>query len=39
MLTYIHMIFPDTKIEQKLWKEGYKVVVGLDEAGDRKSVV
>ncbi|MFA7654617.1 MAG: ribonuclease HII [Candidatus Dojkabacteria bacterium] len=27
------MIFPDTKIEQKLWKEGYKVVVGLDEAG------
>ena len=27
------MIYPDTKLEEKLWTEGYKVVVGLDEAG------
>lgn len=33
MLTYIHMIYPDTKLEEKLWKEGYKIVLGLDEAG------
>jgi len=33
MLAYIHMIYPDIKLEEKLWKEGYKYVVGLDEAG------
>lgn len=33
MLAYIHMIYPDIKLEQELWKEGYKYVVGLDEAG------
>ena len=27
------MIYPDTKLEEKLWKEGYKIVLGLDEAG------
>lgn len=27
------MIYPDIKLEQELWKEGYKYVVGLDEAG------
>lgn len=33
MLAYIHMIYPDIKLEEELWKEGYKYVVGLDEAG------
>jgi len=32
MVTYIHMVYPDTKLEQKLWKK-YKYVVGIDEAG------
>ena len=27
------MIFPDTELEQKLWLEGFKYVVGVDEAG------
>lgn len=27
------MIFPDTQLEQKLWRKGYKYVVGIDEAG------
>lgn len=27
------MIYPDTKLEEKLWKEGYGIVLGLDEAG------
>ncbi|MCD4811805.1 ribonuclease HII [bacterium] len=27
------MIYPDTKLEEKLWGEGYRVVVGIDEAG------
>lgn len=27
------MIFPDTKLEQKLWDKGFKYVVGIDEAG------
>ena len=27
------MIFPDTKLEQKLWDSGIKYVVGIDEAG------
>jgi ribonuclease HII len=33
MVAYIHMIYPDTKLEEKLWREGYKIVIGLDEAG------
>ncbi len=33
MLAYIHMIYPDIKLEQDLWKKGYRYVVGLDEAG------
>jgi len=33
MLTYIHMIYPDTELEKKLWSEGFHYVVGLDEAG------
>jgi ribonuclease HII len=33
MVAYMYMIYPDAKLEEKLWKEGYKVVVGLDEAG------
>jgi len=33
MLTYMYMVYPDIKLEEKLWKEGYKVVLGLDEAG------
>lgn len=33
MLTYIHMIYPDIKLEEELWKKGYKYVVGIDEAG------
>jgi ribonuclease HII len=27
------MQFPDTSLEEKLWQEGYKIVVGIDEAG------
>ena len=27
------MVYPDSKLEEKLWKERYKVVLGLDEAG------
>lgn len=27
------MTYPDTKLEQKLWLEGFKYVVGVDEAG------
>jgi ribonuclease HII len=27
------MIYPDTHLEEKLWKEGYKIVLGIDEAG------
>jgi ribonuclease HII len=27
------MVYPDTKLEEKLWKEGYKIVIGIDEAG------
>ncbi len=33
MVTYIHMIYPDTKLEERLWGEGKKFVVGIDEAG------
>lgn len=33
MLTYLGMIYPDTKLEESLWNEGYRIVVGLDEAG------
>lgn len=27
------MIYPDTKLEERLWSEGYNLVLGLDEAG------
>ena len=27
------MVYPDTKLEEKLWEDGYKIVIGLDEAG------
>jgi ribonuclease HII len=27
------MIYPDTKLEQKLWEEGYNIIVGIDEVG------
>lgn len=27
------MIYPDTKLEEKLWNDGFKYVVGVDEAG------
>jgi ribonuclease HII len=33
MVAYMYMIYPDTKLEEKLWGEGYKLVLGLDEAG------
>ncbi len=33
MVTYLYMIYPDTKLEQKLWDEGYDTVVGIDEVG------
>lgn len=33
MLTYINMIYPDTKLEEELWNIGHRYVVGLDEAG------
>ena len=27
------MVYPDIQLEEKLWKEGYSIVVGIDEAG------
>lgn len=33
MVAYIHMIYPDTKLEEKLWKKGHRLVLGIDEAG------
>lgn len=33
MVTYSHMIYPDTKLEEKLWLDGYDIVVGIDEVG------
>lgn len=27
------MIFPDTELEKRLWKKGFKYVIGIDEAG------
>lgn len=27
------MVYPDTKLEEKLWKSNFKYVVGVDEAG------
>lgn len=27
------MIYPDIKLEKSLWKKGFKIVVGIDEAG------
>ncbi len=27
------MVYPDTKLEEKLWSDGYRIVAGLDEAG------
>ena len=33
MVAYIVMIYPDTKLEERLWSEGYNLVLGLDEAG------
>jgi ribonuclease HII len=33
MVAYITMIYTDTKLEERLWSEGYKLVLGLDEAG------
>lgn len=33
MVAYITMIYPDTKLEERLWSEGYRFVLGLDEAG------
>lgn len=27
------MKYPDLELEKKLWKDGYRVVVGIDEAG------
>ena len=27
------MVYPDTKLEERLWSKGYKLVLGLDEAG------
>jgi ribonuclease HII len=33
MVAYITMIYPDTKLEERLWSEGYEFVLGLDEAG------
>lgn len=27
------MVYPDTKLEEKLWSDGYSIVAGLDEAG------
>jgi len=33
MVTYLHMVYPDTKLEEKLWNDGYDIVVGIDEVG------
>lgn len=33
MVAYIVMIYPDIKLEERLWSQGYKLVLGLDEAG------
>jgi ribonuclease HII len=33
MVAYIVMIYPDIKLEERLWSNGYKLVLGLDEAG------
>jgi len=33
MVSYIMIIYPDTKLEEKLWAQGYSLVAGLDEAG------
>lgn len=33
MVSYIMIIYPDTKLEEKLWLQGYPLVAGLDEAG------
>lgn len=33
MVSYIMIIYPDTKLEEKLWSQGYQIVAGLDEAG------
>lgn len=33
MVTYLYMIYPDTKLEEKLFKKGYDIVVGIDEVG------
>ncbi len=33
MVAYIYMIYPDTKLEEKLWKKGHRLVLGIDEAG------
>ncbi|MDD4381999.1 MAG: ribonuclease HII [Candidatus Dojkabacteria bacterium] len=27
------MVYPDTKLEESLWSDGYNIVAGLDEAG------
>jgi len=27
------MVYPDTKLEEELWSDGYSIVAGLDEAG------
>ena len=27
------MVYPDTKLEERLWGDGYNIVAGLDEAG------
>lgn len=33
MVSYIMIVYPDTKLEEKLWTQGYTIVAGLDEAG------
>lgn len=33
MITYQYMVYPKLELEQKLWKRGFKIVAGLDEAG------
>jgi ribonuclease HII len=33
MVTYSYMIYPDTKLEEKLFNDGYDTVVGIDEVG------
>jgi len=27
------MVYPTLDLEKKLWKKGFKIVVGIDEAG------